>query len=721
MSAKISRRDFLKLAGAGAITTAVLTGCGPASRYVVRRPYTDMPEYNQTGVSTYYATTCRECPAGCGLIVRTMEGRALKVEGNPNHPVSRGKVCSRGLTSVQALYNPDRIQGPRKQARGGGSPKDFSWDEAIKLVGDALKADPKGIAFLFGLAPDHLYDLAAELTSAIGASQPLRYGAHAIFDGFQTLVKASQAVYGKPALPYFDLANATVVLNFGANFAQSWLSPVAYGRMYGAFRSGDNGARGYLITFEPRMSPAGGISDEWIPIQPGAEGILAAAIGKLVAQMRGVDAPEAFKNVDVAAAEKLTGLPAPRLEEIAKRFAGAARPLALAGGSAAAHVGGLEASEAVLLLNDLVGNTGKPGGVYLSQAELGQPAVSSLAEISALIQKMNAGEIKTLFIHGTNPVFELPGGLNFAAALAKVPQVISFASFPDETALQSDIILPDHTGLEAFGYQTTLAGADRLTLSSAQPVVTPLRNTRATVDVLLAAVQNIGGDLATKLDYADEVDFIQKKLIPYLENTNGIFTAPEILSFWTQWLQYGGWWLKAPGLSAGAPPADAVKKLSIPAPAAAADEKQLHLVVYLGLLGDGSSVNRPWMQETPDPMTTVMWNSWIEMNPETAAKLGIKDDDIVKIRSSAGEIEASVYKYPAIRPDTIAIQFGQGHTAFGRFAEKRGVNPASLLPVITNQANDLAAGDVLVTVTPTGRKRALSRLESREGVYGSKE
>ncbi len=119
MSEKITRRDLFKLTGLGA-ATAVLTGCGPMARYVVRKPYTDMPEYNQTGVSTYYATTCLECAAGCGLVVRTMEGRAIKAEGNPKHPVNRGKICSRGLTAVQGLYNPDRIKGPVEMARGQG-------------------------------------------------------------------------------------------------------------------------------------------------------------------------------------------------------------------------------------------------------------------------------------------------------------------------------------------------------------------------------------------------------------------------------------------------------------------------------------------------------------------------------------------------------------------------------------------------------------------------
>lgn len=110
MSDRISRRDFLKISGVGAAISAVVTGCGPVSRYIVRQPYAHMPEYNQTGLSTYYASACRECPAGCGIIVRTKEGRALTIEGNPQHPVNHGKLCARGITVQQGLYNPDRFR-----------------------------------------------------------------------------------------------------------------------------------------------------------------------------------------------------------------------------------------------------------------------------------------------------------------------------------------------------------------------------------------------------------------------------------------------------------------------------------------------------------------------------------------------------------------------------------------------------------------------------------
>src|SRR3990172_2494847 len=149
MSEKISRRDFLKLAGLGAATTAILTGCGPASRYVKREPYTKMPEYTYNGLSTYYATTCRECAAGCGLVVRTMQGRALKTEGNVNNPLNLGKTCARGQATLHGLYNPDRVQHPIPQGRDTElNNYSLTWDDAINVVALALKNhQPSEIAF----------------------------------------------------------------------------------------------------------------------------------------------------------------------------------------------------------------------------------------------------------------------------------------------------------------------------------------------------------------------------------------------------------------------------------------------------------------------------------------------------------------------------------------------------------------------------------------------
>ena len=257
MSDNFSRRDFLKLASVGAATSAILTGCGPAARTVTREPYTKMPEYTYNGQSTYYATTCRECSAGCGLVVRTMQGRALKVEGNQNNPVNLGKTCVRGQATLHGLYNPDRVTDPGKQsARGSRKFTTLEWDAAINVVADALKNNkPSEIAFLMGMAPDHLFDLVSDLAAAIGAPAPIRFGALGMFESRATLSKAAEDLFGQAAMPFFDIANADVTFSFGANFLETWLSPVAFTRGFANMcRNNPTHGRGYLVHFEARMS-----------------------------------------------------------------------------------------------------------------------------------------------------------------------------------------------------------------------------------------------------------------------------------------------------------------------------------------------------------------------------------------------------------------------------------------------------------------------------------
>jgi anaerobic selenocysteine-containing dehydrogenase len=296
--------------------------------------------------------------------------------------------------------------------------------------------------------------------------------------------------------------------------------------------------------------------------------------------------------------------------------------------------------------------------------------------------------------------------------------VISFSSYPDETALQADYVFPDHTGLEAWGYQKILTGADRPAISGLQPVVAPLYDTRATADVFLAAVQGIGGDLATAVPYTDEVEFLQDSL-GNLVTEKGFFNAQDIPSFWELWLQNGGWWNEAPGLGSPAAQNALAKSLSQSAPEYDGQGDYYLFPFFSTLLSDGSGANKPWLQETPDPTTTVVWNSWIEINPLTADQLGLADDDVVKISGPFGEIEATVYRYPAIRPDTIAIPFGQGHTAFGRYAQNRGANLASLLGTRLNSVGDLALASVKVSISKTGKVQPLARFESHLGVYGT--
>lgn len=744
MNQKISRRDFLKLATAGAATTAVLTGCGPASRYVTREPYIKMPEYTYNGLSTYYATTCRECAAGCGIIVRTMQGRAIKVEGNPANPVNLGKTCARGQATLHGMYNPDRVENPTKQGRSAQlATAQVSWDEAIQTVSDALtNTNASEIAFLMGNAPDHLFDLVSDLANAIGAPTPIRYSALSMFESRATLSKAAEDLLGQSGLPFFDLANADVVVSFGANFLETWLSPVAYTRGFSKMRRGNPKRRGHFVQFESQMSQTAAKADEWFPLLPGTEGLVAAALGRLVAEAKGVSAPRAFSSVNVDDVAAASGVSREQLEYIASLLAEANTPLAIPGGQALGQSNGLATAEAVLALNAMMDNFGKPGGVSISPLAPNADTYHRPAngqEMQAFIEKMKSGGIKTLFIHGVNPIFELPKSLGFAEALASVPAVISFATFPDETALAADYIFPDHHGLESWGYQRSATGTTQSVLSGAQPVISPMYATRATADVFIEAARLAGGKFAEALPFTDEVAFIQSKVTNLIGRTDGSFFAPEINTFSAYFQQHGGWWKTAAEETAVSAAGALNRSLNVEAAKFAGDGEFYFIPFVSPTLGEAGA-NKPWLQELPDPMTTVMWNSWVAINPETAKELDVTNDDVVKIVSEAGELEVAVYLYPAIHPGVIAMPFGQGHTAYGRFATAklyaerviglvprpgyvgdafpRGANPADVLGAHFNEAGDLAFAGMKVRIEKTGRQQILSRLESRIGVYG---
>ncbi len=412
MSEKLSRRDFLKLAGVGAASTAILTGCGPASRYVKREPYMQMPEYTYNGQSTYYATTCRECAAGCGLVVRTSQGRAIKTEGNANNPLNLGKTCARGQATLHGLYNPDRVTDPIKRARGNASADALTWDDATQTVADALRNyKPEEIAFLMGMAPDHLFDLVSDLASATGINAPVRFGALNMFESRTTLSTAVENRFDSKGLPFFDIGGAQVVFSFGANFLETWLSPVSYTRGFAGLREAQTKQRGKLVQFESRMSSTAGKADEWVPLRPGTEAMVALAIGKLASELRGGPVPTIFSNVDPLEAASKSGIKLETLEHLAEMFASSTGALAIPGGMALGQSNGLAVAEAVLALNAIADNFGKPGGMYLSALAPNQTKYqhsASMKEMQDFVQQIAAGKFKVLFVHGVNTIFELP-------------------------------------------------------------------------------------------------------------------------------------------------------------------------------------------------------------------------------------------------------------------------------------------------------------------------
>ncbi len=286
MSPKVNRRQFLKAAGASSIGAVVfVAGCGfPKSELMVESP-ARMPEDLVTGVDNWYATLCRQCPAGCGIIVRVMEGRAKKIEGNPVYPVNRGKLCARGEAGLQSLYHPDRLRLPLRRDRAAGSFHEISWDEALGILAARLRDlrnEPDGVVLATNPLRAHLQSLVTRFLAFY--SWPARAGAlHLTHEPLESapLRQAVSSILGESnqgILPDYDIARARYIVSFGADFLSTELTPVHYSLGYGEFRHPDLSGRGTLTQIEPRFSLTAANADRWIPINPGTEGILALSL-----------------------------------------------------------------------------------------------------------------------------------------------------------------------------------------------------------------------------------------------------------------------------------------------------------------------------------------------------------------------------------------------------------------------------------------------------------
>src|SRR5215469_2570113 len=233
MSEGLSRRSFLKLA-ATAGAAAAIPGCEPAARKLI--PYVVPDENVIPGVPTFYATTCNECPAGCGIIAKVREGRVIKLEGNPADPISQGAICARGQAALQGLYNPDRLGKPKKR-REDGSLEEISWDEALSTLNGKLTAASKAgkdrIAFI-GTPQGPTLDNVAKLSLQAWGSDRVVFWQRI---GEESVRAAGQTCFGRRDLPVYQLDQAETIISFGADFLETWGSPVEQTRQYAEFRT----------------------------------------------------------------------------------------------------------------------------------------------------------------------------------------------------------------------------------------------------------------------------------------------------------------------------------------------------------------------------------------------------------------------------------------------------------------------------------------------------
>ena len=692
MSEVIKRRDFLRVLGVTG-AGAGLIGC---STDEVQKliPYVTPPEEITPGVATWYSTVCSECSAGCGAWVKTREGRAIKLEGNPNHPISGGALCSRGHSALQGLYDPDRLTQPMRRA--GEAYEAISWDEAEALLLQGVQGADANVVLVSGRIGPTLTGLQEQLIEAVGGRR-IEYDAVSE----APLREAARLVFGSDAVPSFDFESAGVVFSFGADFLGSWISPVEHTRGFARASGTDEDLRKSRFIFVgPRLSLTGQNADEWVPVEAGTEGLVALAIANIIAASGGDAGPyaELLAAYDPQTVSGQVGISVETLDELASLFVSEGPGLAVGPGVAGQGRNATAANLAVLLLNTVGGAVGRtlfPGQAHLSVA------TAAAGDLVALVDSMSAGQIQALILHDTNPAYTLPPAAGFSEALASVPFTVAITDRMDETASQADLVLPDRHFLEAWGDSNPRPNLWAIQQPAMRPV--PHFDSRASGDVLLSLARGLGQDLGAETFY----DYLR---MAWLDLHSAAGSEETFEAFWLRALREG-----VIDLSTGdreAPSLQAPDRaLSFDPPAL--DGEGLALLVYpSSRFGDGRSANRSWLQELPDPVSKISWHSWVEVHPETAAELGISTGDIVRVTSPHGQLEVPVWTYPGILRNTVALAMGGGHTSFGRFADGRGVNPMVLLPAeIEQTSGSLVHLATRVVIEPTGERRRLASIE----------
>ena len=746
---KLTRRNFLAWAGLGAVGAVACEGFGIRRGELDIQSPVRLPEDLVRGTDNWYASLCRNCPSPEGIVVRVMEGRAKKIQGNPFYPTNQGKTHARCEAGLQALYHPDRVSSPMRRSgpRGSGQFLPINWQpNGMDSLRSALQARGSSSVMITEPLRGHLGLLADRFASAIGGEQ---LGFETIDNN--TLRAAVKNVFNQDSLPDFDLENSRFILSFGADFLSTWVSPTRFNRGYGEFRQGAGRDRGMLYQIDSRFSMTAANADKWLPVRPGWEGHVALSLAQvivseglqangvnvdaLVGGEAGIQTLNTFRPENVVSKAGLTpemtgGDPAEFLKKLARSFARTRPSVAIGGGSAGAQSNGLFSLEAIYALNYLVGSVGAKGGVKFNPDSPwdGVPAsskVGSLEDWIRITEQIRNGQTKMLMLHGADPVHGLPESLRLRDAIAQADDlfVVSFSPFLDETSVMADLILPDRVYLEDWGDDISEPGPGYQVVGLQQPVVNPLPDLDplSFPDVLLTMAQELGRE--SQLPWANYKGMLREGSDALFALNRGSIKAASPDEFWNHLLKRGGWWDES---STGPTEVQAPDGLLQTIANKASDPEfagigmgsdSYYLVPFAhNTLLDGYNSHLPWLQAAPDPLSTVTWQTWVELNDITADRLGVKEGDIVRIESSMDSIRAVVYPTPAVPPNVVSVPLGQGRRHGSDYATDRpGTESSNVMDILettlVKDTGSLAWAGTRVRLSKTGDSVSISKLE----------
>ena len=716
----------------GSATAVAAAACGVPEKELLVQSSIEMPEDMVTGLDNWYATIDRQNRAPLGVVVRVMEGRAKKVEGNVDYPVNRGKHNAVAEAGLQGLYHPDRIGSPliRTGQRGEGKWEQLSWTDAVSRVAEQLgAASGEETVLVTDPVSAHMGLVVNRFAEELGAK-------HMSYEPLErTVLKASmKQVFDHDAMPDFDIENAAYILSFGADFLNTWESPVRYARGFGHFRQGENRKRGKLVHFDSRFSMTGANADEWVYVKPGYEGEVALAIANVMISAGLPNSPalnritgqgsNSLQSFTPQAVGSRAGVDPEKIVRIARDFLGHPPGLAIGGGSAGAHSNGLFNLNAIYALNYLSGSVDQLGGITFNPSPPisdlpTAPDATSFSDFRDLAGRMSGGQVKALLVRNADPFYGLPENTGIARASFNVPLIVSFSNRFDDTTMLADIILPENHYLEDWGTDIPDPGPGYQTIGFQQPVVRPFFESRGPHlgtknfgDVLMTLAQVLEKDLG--LDADNFKGLMENDARRLRELDRGSVRAANDKLFWNTILQRGGWWDTNASGDIHDPRSGQYSFPTAAQTPSTGGSGDFHLMPFETTgLTDGRGADLPWLQATPDPITTATWQTWVEINLKKAEEMGINEGDVVKVTSEQGSIEALAYPHPGISPDVVAIPVGQGHKGGGRYSKDRGANVLSILsPVTESETGALAWAATRVNVRRTGEWIRLPKFEN---------
>ena len=661
-----SRRDFLKIMGLSASALAAASAC---SRAPVRQivPYGEAPEDSVPGVALEYASVCGACAAGCGTVVRTRDGRPIKLEGNPQHPVSAGALCALGQAAVLGPYDASRAPGPHL----GGAPASWeSLDDVVRSGLGKVAASGQGIRVV---APADLGPTGEAALAAFAAKFPTTKRVLSDPLGLEAIAAAHQLSHGVRALPelYFD--RARVVASFGADFLGSWQAPPVHTRRWSrAHDAARPEAMARLFVLEPTLTLTGAAADVRWNLAPSDQLPALAALAKAL----GVTLPREVRAPELAT-ERLSRL---------------ARELGAAGSSALVVCGSDDVGVQVLVaaINDRLGAYGS------TLSLVGQPVHAEAAPMASLLAELDAGSVGAVVLLGCNPVYDHPQGAALAERLDKVAVAVSTADRLDESARHCGHLAPDLHFLESWGDRRV----GRNTLGLMQPTVSPLAGGRAAGESLLRWA---GVDTAYR-------DFLYERWRG--EQAAGL-TGLVLQAAWDSALEAGFSQSLAPEAPEPAFHPEALAGLGdAPAPG------ELELVLYATVgLRDGAMANNAWLQELPDPISKTTWDGTCSLSPATAKQLGVADGDLLAIEAGGQRVVAPAVVQPGVHPRVVAVALGYGRSAAGSVGNGIGQSAWPLAGVgVAGAGVALTRSDV--KLTRTGERRALAQTQTHHVMEG---